>query len=179
MAARAAIHRTERNPMDWALDLLSLTRKEFGELTSLSKPYLLRVSQGRQSQMGDRVQAGLYRIANERGVDLDGEILGRYGSATNLDEAWDLWIIRHRNAQTLPEPVKDRSINPFRRIVVAAGGVARMSALLAVHDHLVERYANGKTYAMPMPVMMALTDIGYEHINELDRAMRKWGEEHA
>lgn len=171
--------RTERNPMDWALDLLGMTRKEFETYSGLGKSYLLRVSQGRHSNMGEKVYGSLHRLAKEKGIDLDGEILGRYGAATTLDEAWDIWVHRHRKQQKMPQPVADPDLNPFMRLVKAAGGVARMSALLAAPDTLVERYAKGVSYQMPMPIMMALVDLDYPHIKELDKAMRHWGETNA
>lgn len=168
------VKRTQRNPLDWALDRIGMTRAEFQAECDYSKPYLLRLSQGRQSQMGARVVADLCRLAEQRGIDLDGEILGVYGAATTVPEAYDVWVHQHRKAQIMPEPVKDSTINPFMRLVKAVGSISRMSALLAAPDQLVERYAKGVHYGMPMPVMMALTDMNYPHINELDRAMREW-----
>jgi hypothetical protein len=164
------------NPLDWALGKIGMTRAAFGAEIGFGKSYLIRVSQGRHSHIGTAVEAKLYKLAEAKGIDLDGEILGIYGPATNLDEAYDHWVVMHREAQELPEPVRDTKLNPFQRLVTAAGGVARMSALLAAPDPLVERYAKGKTYRMPLPVMEALNDLNYPHINALDEAMRKWGE---
>jgi len=169
---------TKINPLDWALQQLGMTRAAFGAEIGFGKSYLIRVSQGRHSNLGTNVESKLYKLAEAKGIDLDEEILGLYGPATNLDEAYDWWVIQHRRAQTLPDPVKDSKLNPFMRLIQAAGGVARMSALLAAPDPLVERYAKGKTYRMPMPIMIALSDIGYEHIDALERAMTAWGEKH-
>lgn len=169
---------TKINPLDWAIGQLGMTRAAFGAEIGFGKSYLLRVSQGRHSNLGTNIQAKLYSLAEAKGVDLDEEILGLYGPSTNLDEAYDWWVVQHRKAQKMPEPVKNRKLNPFQRLVTAAGGVARMSALLAAPDALVERYAKGKTYSMPMPIMIALSDIGYENISYLDDAMQKWGEKH-
>lgn len=171
--------KTLPNPLDWALDKLGMTRAAFGAEIGFGKSYLIRVSQGRHSGLGTNVQAKLYSIAKAKGVDLDEEILGVYGGSLDLDEAYQWWVVNHRRAQTLPAPSKNSKVNPFARLVEAAGGVARMSALLAAPDPLVERYAKGRTYRMPMPVMEALEDIGYEHIQHLDEAMQKWGETHA
>lgn len=168
------VKRIQRNPLDWALDRIGVTRAEFQVEYGYSKPYLLRISQGRQSQMGDRVVGDLYRAAETKGIDLDEEILGVYGGALTVPEAYDHWVHQHRKAQVMPEPVKDSKVNPFMRLVKAVGSVSRMSALLAAPDQLVERYAKGVHYGMPMPVMMALTDMGYPHIRELDEAMRAW-----
>lgn len=168
------IKRTQRNPLDWALDRIGMTRAEFQAECGYSKPYLLRLSQGRQSQMGGRVIADLYYQAEQKGIQLDDEILGVYGGALTVSEAYDYWVHQHRKAQIMPDPVKDSKINPFMRLVKAVGSVSRMSALLAAPDQLVERYAKGVSYAMPMPVMMALTDMGYPLIRELDEAMRDW-----
>ena len=163
-----------KNPLDWALDKIGMTRAAFGAEIGFGKSYLIRVSQGRHSHLGTNVESRLYSIAKQKGVDLDEEILGVFGPSTNLDEAYDWWVIQHRKAQSLPTPVKDAKLNPFQRLVTAAGGVARMSALLAAPDPLVERYAKGQTYRMPMPIMSALSDMNYEHINALSDAMLKW-----
>ena len=172
------INRISKNPLDWALGKLGMTRAAFGAEIGFGKSYLIRVSQGRHSSLGTNIQAKLYSLAEAKGIDLDEEILGVYGPSTNLDEAYDWWVVQHRRAQTIPEPSKNRKLNPFQRLVTAAGGVARMSALLAAPDALVERYAKGKTYSMPMPVMTALMDVGYEHVSQLDEAMQKWGAKH-
>jgi len=173
------IHRVQRNPLDWALDKLGMTRVEFQVEGGYSKPYLLRLSQGRHSHMGDRVLTDLYRIAGEKGIDLDDEITGVYGPSIDLASAYEHWIYEHRAAQTMPDPVRDSDMNPFMRLVKAVGSVSRMSALLAAPDQLVERYAKGVSYTMPMPVMAALTDMGYPHTAALEASMRKWGENHA
>lgn len=168
--------RTQRNPMDWALDRLGLTRSEFEEQTGMSKSYLLRTSQGRHTHIGARILSSLYSLAEEKGFDLDGEILGVYGPATSIAEAYDVWVIEHRKQQTLPGPAKDPSANPFMRLCQAVGGVARMSAILAAPDQLVERYAKGVTYTMPEPVLVALSDMGYEHTEALITSMQAWKE---
>lgn len=173
------IVRTESdNPLDWALGKIGMTRAAFGAEIGFGKSYLIRVSQGRHSHLGSAVEAKLYKLAEAKGIDLDEEILGLYGPATNLDEAYDHWVIAHRKLQTLPEPVKDTKLNPFMRLVTAAGGVARMSALLAAPDPLVERYAKGKTFRMPLPIMTALVDMDYDHLSALDAAMKTWEEKH-
>lgn len=171
--------KTLPNPLDWALGKLGMTRAAFGAEIGFGKSYLIRVSQGRHSGLGTNVQAKLYYLAKAKGIDLDEEILGIYGGSLDLDEAYQWWVVNHRKAQTLPSPSKNKKVNPFARLVEAAGGVARMSALLAAPDPLVERYTKGRTYRMPMPIMMALTDIGYEHIENLDKAMQKWEQDHA
>lgn len=176
--AAVKVQPTSANPLDWALQKIGMTRAAFGAEIGFGKSYLIRVSQGRHSNLGTNVEAKLYKLAEAKGLDLDEEILGLYGPSTTLDEAYDWWVIQHRKAQTLPEPVKNQKLNPFMRLIQAAGGVARMSALLAAPDPLVERYAKGKTYRMPMPIMIALSDVGYQYINELDRAMIQWGEKH-
>lgn len=167
------------NPLDWALGKIGMSRAAFGAEIGFGKSYLIRVSQGRHSHIGTAVEAKLYKLAEAKGVDLDGEILGIFGPALNLDEAYDHWVIAHRKAQELPSPVRDSKLNPFMRLVTAAGGVARMSALLAAPDPLVERYAKGKTYRMPLPIMTALSDMDYPHISALDDSMRAWGEKHS
>ena len=172
------IVKTTENPLDWALQQIGMTRAAFGAELGFSKSYLIRVSQGRHANLGTNVEAKLYSLAEKKGVDLDEEILGLYGPASNLDEAYDWWVIQHRKAQTVPDPVKDRKLNPFQRIVTAAGGVARMSALLAAPDPLVDRYAKGKTYRMPQPIMIALSDMDYPHINHLSMAMEEWELKH-
>lgn len=168
------INRIQKNPLDWAIDKLGMTRADFQVECGYSKPYLLRLSQGRHSHMGARVVNDLYSMARAKGIDLDSEIVGVYGPAISVPDAYEIWISEHRKAQTIPAPVNDKSVNPFMRLVKAVGSVSRMSALLAAPDQLVERYAKGVSYVMPMPVMMALTDIGYPYIDELDAAMRNW-----
>lgn len=167
-----------KNPLDWALDKIGMTRAAFGAELGFGKSYLIRLSQGRHSHLGSSVEARLYKLAEAKGIDLDEELLGQYGPSTTLDEAYSHWVMEHRRAQEMPEPVRDTKLNPFQRLVTAAGGVARMSALLAAPDPLVERYAKGKTFRMPLPIMTALIDMDYPHINELDNAMRSWEEKH-
>lgn len=172
------IVRFQKNPLDWAIGMLGMTRAEFQVECGFSKPYLLRLSQGRQSQMSERVVSSLYRLAAVKGIDLDSEIVGVYGPAISVPEAYDWWVAEHRVRQKMPTPTTD-PVNPFMRLVLAVGGVSRMSALLAVSDTLVERYAKGVTYEMPEPVREALEGMGYAHTEVLDELMRDWGQKHA
>lgn len=164
------------NPLDWALGKIGMTRAAFGAEIGFGKSYLIRVSQGRHSSIGSSVEQKLYRLAEAKGIDLDEELATSklYGGAENLDEAYAHWIVKHRQAQELPAPVANTKLNPFMRLVTAVGGVARMSALLAAPDPLVERYAKGKTYRMPAPVFLALTDMEYPHVSALDESMQRW-----
>ena len=169
--------RQTTNPFDFAISKLGLTRIGFSRISGLGKAYLLRVSQGRHSRIGDVALGHLYREAKERGVNLDAEIEAEYGT-DDIEEAWENWVLQHRRLQTIPEPVKDTRKNPFQRLVVAIGGVARTSALLAVPDPLVERYAKGATPRMPRPIEVALLDMDYPHTGQLKAAMEKWVREH-
>lgn len=164
--------RSEINPFDWAIKRLGMTRAEFSRVTGFGKPYLLRVGQGRHAQIGDRVLAALYSEAKDRGVDLDAELEAEYGT-DDLQEAWENWVLHHRQLQTIPNPAKGGG-NPFARLVKSAGGVARMAALLAVPDPLVERYSKGLTPRMPAPIRQAFEDMGYEHLVHLDISMHEW-----
>lgn len=174
------IRRETKSPLDWALGLLGMSRRRFEQVSGLSKGYLLRVSQGRGAQMGQTVTGIIEEEAKARGVDLSKELFySVYGQVHSLEEAYERWQVQHRKSQEMPPPARDPELNPFMRLVKAAGGYSRMSALLAVSDLLVTRYAKGETYRMPMPIMFALSDMGYEHIHELDNAMQKWGEANA
>lgn len=166
--------RKQKNPLDFAISKLGMTRATFGARHDLGKSYLLRLSQGRHSQIGQFTLNALYSEAESRGVNLDKEVKREYGAKT-LAKAWDDWVSSHRKLQTLPEPVSDRNINPFARLVRAAGGVSRMAALLAVPDPLVERYYKGTTYRMPVPIRDALEELKYPYTAALDAAMRAWG----
>lgn len=166
------IVRSEPNPFDWAIKSLGLTRAEFSRISGLGRPYLLRVGQGRHAKIGDRATHALYTEALNRGIDLESELDAEYG-VDDIHEAWDLWVLQHRRLQTMPNPARGNG-NPFARLVKAVGGVARMSALLAVPDPLVERYAKGKTARMPMPIREALQDMKYPHIDVLDAEVQKW-----
>lgn len=173
------IIRFQKNPLDWAIGMLGMTRTEFQVECGFSKPYLLRLSQGRQSQMSERVISALYRLASEKGIDLDSEIIGQYGPATSVAEAYDWWIAEHRRRQRMPAPASAPNENPFVRLILSVGSMSRMSALLAAPDTLVERYAKGVSYEMPEPVREALEGMGYPHIESLEKSMRRWGKNHA
>jgi len=163
------IVRVRLNPLDFALKELGMTRAEFGRQADLGKQYLLRVSQGRHSQIGEYAQKEIYKFAEKKGVNIDKLVKDQYG-VKPLQKAWDRWVSEHRKAQSIPKPSKDGA-NAFDRLVKAAGGVARMSALLAVSDPLVERYAKGVTKTMPGPIRTALEEMNYPHIKDLDKAM--------
>ena len=48
--------------------------------------------------------------------------------------------------------------------------------LLFVPDVPVSQYASGRQKAMPVPILEALKDLEYPHIDTLDRAQRTWRE---
>lgn len=156
-----------QNPLDGALRELGITRTAFGSAHGFSKPYLLRVSQGRQSSLSESVVWAL-----------NAEYARQGKVAPSYHELWDEWLVEHRKAQTLPKPVYDAHQNPFQRLVTAVGGISRMSAILAAPDVLVTRYANGKTRDMPTAIEEALEGIGYEHTEHLKEAMQKWSSQH-
>lgn len=171
--------RVRKHPLDWAIQQLGMNRAEFQVETGYNKAFLLRMSQGRQSGFSIDLQTRLALLAREKGVDLDTLLVGVYGEATNLNEAHDVWVQEHRQAQTMPDPVNDSTLSPFCRLVQAVGSVARMSALLAVSDTLVSRYDRGVTYAMPYSIKRALEDMGYPHTKALADSQWKWGEKNA
>lgn len=156
------------NPLDGALREVGITRTAFGSAHGFSKPYLLRVSQGRQSSLSESVIWALRAEYARKGIDFPDD----------WAERWDEWIVAHRRAQTLPKPEYNAHENPFKRLVTAAGGYSRMSAILAAPDVLVTRYANGKTRDMPTAIEEALTDMRYEHLTQLKEAMVKWSSQH-
>lgn len=163
--------RVSQNPFDFLVKALGMTRAEFGRKYGFGKPYLLKLSQGRHAGVGVRASDALLVEAAERGIVLSEALQERYGTI-NLDEAWGQWISEHRAAQTIPDPAR-KGANPFARLVNAAGGVARMSALLAAPDPLVERYAKGRTPTMPRPIREALEEMKYPYLQHLDEAMRE------
>lgn len=161
------------NPLDLCLSKIGMNRSEFGKVHGFGKAYLIRLSQGRHARISERCEASLFDEALLRGVDLAEAIHDEYG-VESLEQAWHVWVSRHREAQTIPNPVKDASLSPFQRLVTAAGGTAGFAALLAVPDPLVERYVKGKTITMPDPIYEALIEMGYPHVLQLQEAQEKW-----
>lgn len=161
------VNRVAENPLTHALRVLGMTRTSFGVKYNLSRQYLLRVSQGR-SNMTDYIKRSLLEEADIRGLDF----------FPDLDASWDRWLHEHRSQQTLPAPVKDKSLSPFARLVKATGGASRMAAILAAPDTLVSRYLNGNTRGMPTAIREALDDMGYPYREELERSMDEWSKRH-
>lgn len=163
------VKRIGPSPLDEALDELGMTRSAFGEKYGYSKSYLLRLSQGRQSSLSESIVNALSKEYRLRGL-----------TPMDYGTRWVSWIYRHRSAQTLPNPVKDSSLNPFQRLVDAAGGTARMAALLAVPDTLVDRYRKGDpSFNMPEPIHEALANMKYPYRVALEREMEKWASSHS
>lgn len=161
------------NPLGFVLDRLGMTRAAFGVKYELSKPYLLKVSQGRASSLSEYVSMALLEEAEIRGIDLDEDLRAQYGYDA-LDLCWQKWIVDHRSAQTLPAPSRSPDLNPFARLVASVGGVARMAAILAVPDFVVSRYVKGLSKTMPEPIETAMMEMGYPHVQSLKEAMIAW-----
>ena len=87
------------------------------------------------------------------------------------------WVKNRRltNRVKLPGSVKDDpSITPFARLVKAIGSVSKTAGVLAVADVVVQRYADGRQRSMPDAIREALTEMGYKHVETLDKAQQRW-----
>jgi len=158
------VKKVSGNPLTLGLGLLKMTRADFGAKYNLSKPYLLRVSQGRVSGLSDYVKRALLEEAEIRGLE----------EWFDLDGTWDAWVHRQRAANKVPTPTRNPAINPFARVVDAAGGVSALSKLLVVSDALVLRYRNLERRNMPEPIREALEEMGCSWVGALEKGMLRW-----
>jgi len=168
------------NPVAFMVDQTGLSRTEFTVKHGFGKNLLGRLSQGRLQSVTPRIANALWAEWQERGID-QGTFESQYGTL-DVDEAYQTWVQNRRltNRVKLPETVKDDpKITPFARIVKAIGSVSKTASTLAVADVVVQRYADGRQKSMPDAIREALTEMGYKHVESLDKAQERWHANHA
>ena len=165
------------NPVDFMIRRIGLSRAEVTAKHRLGKNLLLKASQGRVQTITPRISVVLWKEWQDRGIDQD-EFDALYRTL-DLDLAYQTWRqkARKRNKGEVPTRISQNvALSPFRRLVDAIGGEARTAKLLFVPDVPVSQYASGRQKAMPVPILEALKDLEYPHIDTLDRAQRTWRE---
>jgi hypothetical protein len=166
-----------RNPVDFAIARTGLNRTEFAVKHGFGKNVLGRLVQGRLQSVTPRIQAALWSEWRDRGIDVD-EFDAEY-QTTDIDVAYQRWVSNRRitNRVKLPAKVKDDpSITPFARVVRAIGSVSKTAQTLAVADVVVQRYADGRQRTMPEAIREALTEMGYQHVEQLNTSQLRWHE---
>lgn len=165
------------NPVDFMVRRIGLSRAEVTAKHGLGKNLLLKASQGRVQSITPKISSVLWKEWQDRGIDQD-EFDSVYDTL-DLDIAYQLWRREARKAHVGEVPTKvsqESRLSPFARLVNAIGGETRAAKLLFVPDVPVAQYASGRQKAMPVPILEALRDLQYPHVDNLDRAQRVWRE---
>lgn len=169
-----------KNPVDFMIEKTGMSRTEFAVKHGFGKNILGRLVQGRFQSITPRIANSLWQEWRERGLDQD-DFDAEYRTL-DVDFAYQTWVKNRRltNKVKLPDSVKDDpSITPFARIVQAIGSVSKTAATLAVADVVVQRYADGRQRSMPDSIREALTQMGYKHVEALDKSQQRWHQRHA
>lgn len=164
-----------KNPVDFMIEKTGLSRTEFAVKHGFGKNILGRLVQGRFQSVTPRIANALWAEWQTLGLDQD-DFDAEY-KTLDVDFAYQQWVKNRRltNRVKLPASVKDDPrITPFARIVKAIGSVSQTAAVLAVADVVVQRYADGRQRSMPTSIREALTEMGYSHVETLDKAQERW-----
>lgn len=164
-----------RNPVDFMIDRTGLSRTEFAVKHGFGKNTLGRLVQGRLQSVTSRISGALWQEWRDRGLDQD-DFDAAYRTL-DVDSAYQAWVTNRRitNRVKLPKTVKDDPrISPFARLVREIGSVSKTAQTLAVADVVVQRYADGRQRSMPESIRTALREMGYQHIESLDKAQERW-----
>lgn len=169
-----------RNPVDFMIERTGLSRTEFTVKYGFGKNTLGRLVQGRLQSVTTRVSGALWKEWQERGLDQD-DFDAEYRTL-DVDSAYQAWVTNRRisNKVKLPTSVKnDPAITPFARFVREIGSISKTAQVLAVADVVVQRYADGRQKAMPESIRTALHEMGYKHVEQLDKAQQRWHKQKA
>lgn len=162
------------SPIDFMVSKSGMSRREVTAELGLGKNLLLRMSQGRLQSVTERVSSGLFGLWDAKGIPHT-LFSDEYGTLS-LDSAYQAWRDASRVARrgSVPQPIPGAGA-PFARIVASIGSVSAAAKLLMVPDLAVQAYAAGSPI-MPETISAALSDLGYAHIHELDKAQKRWAE---
>ena len=169
-----------RNPIEFMISRTGLSRTEFAVKHGFGKNLLTRLAQGRLQSVTPRISGALWSEWQDRGIDQD-EFDAEYGTL-DIGVAYQRWVSNRRITNRVKLPanvVNDPSITPFGRIVQRIGSVSKTAQTLAVADVVVQRYADGRQKTMPEAIRTALTEMGYGHVDALDKAQHMWHEKSA
>lgn len=168
------------NPVHYMIAQTGLSRTEFAVKHGFGKNLLGRLVQGRLQSVTPRIAGALWAEWQDLGIDQD--LFDSEYHTLDVDTAYQRWVKNRRitNRVKLPSAVKDDpSITPFARIVREIGSVSKTAATLAVADVVVQRYADGRQRAMPDAIRQALSEMGYKHVDALDKSQQRWHANHA
>ena len=163
-----------REPVDLLVKASGLSRRAFAREYGVGEQVLLRLSQGRFSNVPESIVTAITRAHGHDGYQ--GLLYDTYGES-DLQEAYTKW----RDA--LPEAAlpteselmaQDSALSPAARLAAAVGSMSKLAKITKTHDFVVRRYVHGETRELPASMRAAMEAQNWPHTDQLDRAQQLW-----
>lgn len=146
------------------------TQKQFCDEFGFSKQTLISIEAGVYADLSDRMLASIAQACESKGIEVGYDLPGLY----------ELWRLSER--QSVPDAIKkynptmwDEKRSPMACFIAqTTGSVQGFAKKLKVQTSTLLRYASGEQPDIPMPLMVALIDCGYEYLEQLVKAQQNW-----
>lgn len=164
----------QREPVDLLIKASGFSRRAFAHEYGVGEQVLLRLSQGRFSNVPASIEAAI-RAHFKEGED-EQLLWDAYGTS-NLQDAYRDWRDR-LTATPLPTErdlaAQDTALSPAARLAAAVGSMSKLAKITKSHDFVVRRYVHGETRELPASMRAAMEEQSWPHTDQLDRAQQRW-----
>jgi DNA-binding XRE family transcriptional regulator len=167
----------DKNPYVKLRELCGMSQKGFATKHGFGKMTMVYLESGMYTRVSDRQSIALGKECSEKGIDARNVLEELYGT-DSLNEAYLAWRSSDRKfraptvlAKVAPPFLGDDKSSPVAVFVRdTAGSLQGFCKLLKVPSITMTRYIRGETVSMPEALREALWDVGYPHVDALEKA---------
>ena len=170
-----------QNPYVRLRELCGMSQKAFAAKHGFGKMTMVYLESGMYTSVSDRQNVALGKECFEKGVNAK-EVLASEFEAPSLAEAYQRWRVAERREKApsvlekvSPPFVGDSDSSPVACFVRdTTGSLQGFCKVLKIPSITMSRYMRGETLTMPSELRVALQDVGWPFVSELETAQAKW-----
>jgi len=169
-----------KNPFALLRERAGYTQKRFGADFGFAKQTIVGIESGMYPELSERMITAIEDASDKAGMPMLDTLLEEYDTPY-LANAYDKWKHLERRQVILPavELRWTDEFSPMHFFVKdTIGSVQGFSKKLKVPPAMVLRYIRGDQRHMPMSLWVALEDIGYTELTELQQLQAEWTDKH-
>lgn len=168
-----------KNPYVRLRELCGLTQKAFCDRNDFGKMTMVYLEAGMYTKVSERQNIALGKECANRGVDAKAVLADEYGTES-LTVAYMMWRSQQRKNTNIEWPQicstdKKSAIDCF--VADTCGSMQRFCKTVKIQPATMTRYAKGETVSMPKELRIALEEMGYKNIAQLEKAQSDWVQE--
>lgn len=169
------------NPIRVVRELCRMSQAEFGKEFGFAKATLISLESGMFASVSERQEAAVKELAGRNYFDLATYLLKEH-DASDLNSAYRRWQRISRRANFAKYLAKERPPFPFSRsespletmMKDTAGSVDAFCKAFKFQRISIMRYLAGETRILPRQFRDALTDAGFQYLEQLETSQIEW-----